>query len=525
MVDRLAEARDAAMRATQAKSQFLANMSHELRTPLNAIIGITDMLAEDARDAGQKVLIEPLERITRAGKHLSNLINDILDLSKIEAGRMELQIETFDLEAVIADAVSLAGPLAEMNGNRIEVRYAGEIGKMSADVTRVRQIVFNLLSNACKFTEKGAITVEVGPARDGDTETVVVVVRDTGIGMTPEQLGRLFQEFSQADASTTRKYGGTGLGLAISQRFCRLMGGDITVESKLGEGSAFTVRLPRFARVAAAPEDSAPGDGSLPPPVLPRRRHNTVLIVDDDPVARSLLGRFFAREGFEVETAVDGKEGLLRARQIKPDLVTLDVLMPEMDGWSVLRQIKADPELADVPVLMVSIVDEKNKAFALGASDYVTKPIDRGRLVALLDKYRQAAVGGRVLVIEDELEVRQLLRRMLVSEGWTVTEAENGRAALARLAQATPLPDLIMLDLIMPQMDGFDFLAERRRHPQWSAIPVVIVTAADLSAEDRRRINGGVERIISKTAPGRDTFLSEVREFVTTHLGNRVVSR
>jgi CheY-like chemotaxis protein len=243
------------------------------------------------------------------------------------------------------------------------------------------------------------------------------------------------------------------------------------------------------------------------------------LIVDDDPVARDLLQRFFAREGFVVETAEDGRKALLRARQIKPSLVTLDVLMPEMDGWTVLRQIKADPELADTPVLMVSILDEKNKGFALGAADYVTKPVDRKRLVSILDKYRLDSAGGHVLVVEDEPEVRQLMRRMLVSEGWTVSEAENGRIALDNLSRAAPLPDLIMLDLIMPQMDGFDFLTERRKNPDWSNIPVVVVTAADLSAEDRERINGGVAKIISKTSPERDAFLSEVREFVTKHLG------
>jgi signal transduction histidine kinase/CheY-like chemotaxis protein len=515
MVDRLAEARDAAMRATQTKSQFLANMSHELRTPLNAIIGITDMLAEDARDDGETESLEPLERISRAGKHLLSLINDILDLSKIEAGRMELHIESFELAPLIADAVNLAGSLAARNANTIQIKCPPNAGSMSSDLTRVRQVVFNLLSNACKFTERGTITVEVAPRE----EEVEIVVRDTGIGMTPEQVGRLFQEFSQADSSTTRKYGGTGLGLAISQRFCRMMGGDITVESEPGKGSAFTVRLPRAAPVSVGEEAGQAGEGAVP--VVPRLggKRNSVLIVDDDPVARDVLQRFFAREGFEVALAADGREGLARARSLRPAMITLDVLMPEMDGWTVLREIKADPELAQTPVLMVSILDEKNKGFALGASDYVTKPIDRKRLVAILDKYGLDARGGHVLVVEDEPEVRNLVRRMLVAEGWTVTEAGHGREALDRLSEMAPPPDLIMLDLIMPQMDGFEFLAERRRNPDWSNIPVVIVTGADLSAEDRRRIDGSVAKIISKTSPGQDTFLSEVREFVTMHLG------
>jgi signal transduction histidine kinase/CheY-like chemotaxis protein len=515
MVDRLAQARDAAMRATQTKSQFLANMSHELRTPLNAIIGITDMLAEDARDDGETDMLEPLERISRAGKHLLSLINDILDLSKIEAGRMELHLESFEIAPLIGDAVNLAGSLAARNANTIEVKCPPDAGEMTADLTRVRQVVFNLLSNACKFTERGKITVEVL----SDGEDVDIVVRDTGIGMTPEQLSRLFQEFSQADASTTRKYGGTGLGLAISQRFCRMMGGDITVESEAGKGSAFTVRLPRHARQSQEPQAAAePGEGAAHVPREGGRR-NSVLVVDDDPVARDLLHRFFVREGFEVALANDGREGLTRARALKPSLITLDVLMPEMDGWTVLREIKADPALSQTPVLMVSILDEKNKGFALGASDYVTKPIDRKRLVPILAKYKLDSKGGHVLLVEDEAEVRHLVRRMMVSEGWTVTEAANGREALERLAEAAPLPDLIMLDLIMPEMDGFDFLTERRRNPEWSNVPVVIVTGADLSAEDRKRINGGVAKVISKASLGQDTFLSEVQEFVTKHLG------
>ena len=515
MVDRLAEARDAAMHATQTKSQFLANMSHELRTPLNAIIGITDMLAEDVRDDGDTAKVEPLERISRAGKHLLELINDILDLSKIEAGRMELHIETFSLGAVIGDAVNLAQSLARGNGNKIEVHCPPEVGDIAADLTRVRQVVFNLLSNACKFTERGVVTIDIVPTG----ENVDIVVRDTGIGMTPEQLGKLFQEFSQADSSTTRKYGGTGLGLAISRHFCRMMGGDITVESQLAKGSVFTARLPRRVQAPESAKEAEAQPTLALKPLQPPGKRNTVLIVDDDPVARDLLQRFFVREGFVVETAENGREGLQRAREMRPSLMTLDVLMPEMDGWTVLRQIKADPDISGTPVLVVSILDEKNKGFALGAADYVTKPIDRKRLLEILDKYRFDSAGGHVLVVEDEAEVRHLLRRMLVSEGWTVTEAENGRVALERLAEAVPRPDLIMLDLIMPQMDGFDFLAERRRNPDWSDIPVVVVTAADLSAEDRQRINGGVAKIINKTSPGQDTFLSEVREFVTKHLG------
>jgi signal transduction histidine kinase/CheY-like chemotaxis protein/HAMP domain-containing protein len=519
MVDQLAQARDAAMQATHAKSQFLANMSHELRTPLNAIIGITEMLAEDAADSGQKVLIEPLERITRAGTHLLRLINEILDLSKVEAGRVELHIETFSLASLINESVHMVSTVAAQNGNRIEVRCPDGIGDMTADLTRVRQIVFNLLSNACKFTKDGTITIAASTA-DRDGAEIEIVVKDTGIGIAPDQIGRLFQEFSQADSSTTRRFGGTGLGLAISQRFCRIMGGEITVRSEPGHGSTFTVRLPRRFEAesvaAAVPQDA--DSAAAPPRARDRSGRDVVLIVDDDADARDLLGRFFTREGFAVETAQDGVSALRRLRELQPSLVTLDVLMPEMDGWAVLREIKADPEVASIPVLMVTILDEKNKGFALGASDYLTKPVDRSQLLAMIRRFRSNGVGGHVLVIEDDAATRQLLRRILVSDGWTVIEADNGRVALDRLAGADRSPDLIMLDLIMPEMDGFEFLAECRRNGAWADIPVVIVTAADLTEEERNRLNGAVQKIIRKTSPESETFLGEVRDFVAKYV-------
>ena len=521
MVDRLAEARDAALKATETKSQFLANMSHELRTPLNAIIGITEMLEEDAQELGQEDFIEPLQRTSRAGKHLLQLINDILDLSKIEAGKVELHLESVDLKSVIDDAVKMVGSQAMANKNRLEVHCPAEIGRIRCDVTRIRQVIFNLLSNASKFTENGVISVDV--TAKSEDEAIEITVRDSGIGMTPEQLGRLFKEFSQADSSTTRKYGGTGLGLAISRRFCQMMGGDISVASESGKGSAFTVHLPRqvpdeLAR-AAGPDEPAPL------PIAPCQAAlrggalagSGVLIIDDDPVARQILVRFFEGAGFEVAEAADGNAGLVCARELRPALITLDVLMPGLDGWGVLRELKADPELARIPVLMVSILDEKNKGFALGASDYMTKPIDRDRLLTLLDKYRADGDTGTVLLVEDDPDTRQMMHRMFVSEGWRVREAENGRVALDSVAQAPP--DLIMLDLMMPEMDGFEFLAALRTRPAWVDIPVIVVTAADLSEADRRRLNGGVEQIIQKAAPDRDAFLNEIRDFVGRYIG------
>jgi signal transduction histidine kinase/CheY-like chemotaxis protein/HAMP domain-containing protein len=521
MVDRLAEARDIAMKATRTKSQFLANMSHELRTPLNAVIGITEMLEEDAVEDGDEDLIEPLQRISRAGKHLLKLINDILDLSKIEAGKMELHVESFDLAAVVLDCVDMAGPLAAPNNNRIDVKIPDDLMPMTSDVTRVRQVVFNLISNACKFTENGTVGITVTQA---ENETIKIDVSDTGIGMSPEQLERLFSDFSQADSSTTRKYGGTGLGLAISQRFCRMMGGDVTVESTPGEGSVFRVSLPREipAEQQMGPmEPTAISQGALDgkPGGNIESGGNVVLVVDDDPVARDILSRFLKAEGYEVATAVDGEEGLQQARAIRPAVITLDVVMPGKDGWTLLKELKDDPVLKNIPVLMVSIVDDKHKGFSLGVADYMTKPVDRNRLLTLLERYKLDGSGGNVLIVEDDGATRQQMRRIFVSEGWRVREAVNGRAGLQLVQDA--IPDLILLDLIMPEMDGFEFVDSLQTLPDVKGVPIVVITGADLTDEDRKRLNGGVEQIIKKSVDGTPTFLDEVRRYVGQYLSAR----
>ena len=413
--------------ADRHKSEFLANMSHELRTPLNAIIGYSEMLQEDAADLGAEQFTADLRKINAAGKHLLELINAVLDLSKIEAGKMELYLESFDVAELVRDITAVIQPLAGKNGNRLDLDCPDAIGSMRADLTKVRQALFNLLSNACKFTERGTVSLAVAREPVDGQEWIAFGVQDTGIGMTPEQLAKLFEAFTQADASTTRRFGGTGLGLAISRQFCRMMGGDITVESESGRGSTFTIRLP--AQVAEAVEEPPR------PPSRPRRAPpgiGTVLVIDDEPAVRDLMQRFLAKEGFRVVTAAGGEEGLRRARELRPDAITLDVMMPGMDGWAVLSALKADPDTADIPVVMLTIVDDKNLGFALGAADYLTKPIDRERLVTVLKQHRR---DRPVLVVDDDVEVRQLLRRMLEPEGYTVMEAENGRAALGQPAR------------------------------------------------------------------------------------------
>ncbi len=495
--------------ASQLKSQFLANMSHELRTPLNAIIGVTEMLHEDAVDLKREDELEPLERVLRAAKHLLALINDILDLSKIEAGKMDIHIESFAIAPLVNDVVQTIGTMATKNGNKVVIDCAADLGTMRADQTRIRQALLNLASNANKFTEKGTVTIGARRGIEAGREWVTMAVTDTGIGLTPEQMGKLFQDFVQADASTTRKYGGTGLGLAISRRFCQMMGGDITVTSELGRGSTFTIRLP--AEVGGVQPAAAVRDAVAARPGAAASGAPTVLVVDDDPTVREVIERHLTREGFAVVTANGGQEGLRLARAIHPAAITLDVMMPDLDGWTVLAAIKGDPELADIPVILLSIVDEKKRGYALGATDYLVKPVDRVRLSGVLRNIC-GATGRQVLLVDDDDLMRRSMRQALEQDGWQVGEAENGRVALARLAEARP--DIIMLDLMMPEMDGFEFLVEMRSRAEWRDIPVLVVTAKDLTTEDRARLNGDVERVLQKGSSELDEMLAEISRFL-----------
>jgi len=513
-ISELTRARHAAEEASNAKSQFLANMSHELRTPLNAIIGYSEMLAEEVADIGHDELAPDLDKIRSAGRHLLALINDILDLSKIEAGKTELFLEDFDVAAMVQDVTTTIQPLVGRNTNRLEVRVAGA-GAMRADLTKVRQMLLNLLSNACKFTQDGVVTLAVERATRGDgTDELFFRVTDSGIGMTPEQMGRLFEAFSQADSSTSKRFGGTGLGLAISREFARMMGGDITVTSEPQRGSTFTVRLP-----AVAPEPVPTADVGAAGAT--DGRAGTVLVIDDNAQARELIRRVLVGEGFRVIEATDGAEGLERARHARPDAITLDVLMPRVDGWSVLAELKADPALADVPVIMLTMLDDRRLGMALGATEYLTKPLDRDRLRALVARYRRHSARD-ALVVEDDADMRALLRRQLEADGWRVAEAENGREGLDAVSRREP--SLILLDLMMPVMDGCQFAAELRRHEAWRGIPVVVITAKDLTPDERRALNGDVQGVLQKGALGADELLRELRRLVKSQTADAVES-
>jgi len=494
----LREAKEAAESASKVKSSFLANMSHELRTPLNAIIGYSEILLEDATDRGDKASVGDLEKIQAAGKHLLGLINDILDLSKIEAGRMDVYLEHVFLTRLVDEVKTIVEPMVKKNGNRLVVACPPDIGSLHTDLTKLKQSIINLLSNAAKFTKEGTVTLRLSREMRDGAPWVKFEVADSGIGMTEEQMARLFQAFTQADSSTTRNFGGTGLGLTITKHFCAMLGGSIDVKSAPGQGSTFTIALPDHAPKAAAQDDAAEIDHAAAVPAPPAGAIN-VLVVDDDPAVHDVLAATLGKEGYRISHAKDGLEALAIMRKDPPDIVTLDVMMPKLDGWSVLGVMKSEAQLAHIPVIMLTIVDHRNLGFSLGASEYMTKPIDRNRLIALIEKFAASKRDGTVLVIDDDADVRAMVKSTIESVGMRTAEVANGQAALDWLI-AHPQPALVLLDLMMPKMDGFEFLERVRQNPQFVDLPIVVLTAKDLTDNERSFLAERTLLVLSKSA-------------------------
>ncbi|MFZ1614673.1 MAG: response regulator [Holophaga sp.] len=503
-------AKEKAEEANRSKSTFLANMSHELRTPLNAILLYSELLADEVREREVGDLLPDLAKIQSAGKHLLSLIDDILDLSKIEAGRMAVFLEDCDLGLLLKDIETTIQPLAARNQNQVFLEVVPPLTKMRTDVRMLRQVLYNLLNNAAKFTEKGQLYLKA--AQDGDF--VDFQIRDTGIGMSEEQIRKVFQEFTQADESTTRRFGGTGLGLALSRKLTTLLGGQLTVTSETGKGSTFALRIPLGGTITRELSMEIPDQ-------FPQDRgKRKVLVIDDDPAMREGLSRMLSQEGFWVAVAADGEEGLKLARTLHPDVITLDVVMPGLDGWQVLAQAKEDPELAAIPVVLLTMTDDRARGFALGAAEYLCKPISRDKLLQVLNHLGMKPTDKPLLLVEDNPLTLDALSRMLEAEGWEVRSARNGIQALEHLQLEHP--SLVMLDLMMPGMDGFHLVAHMQQDDTLRHIPVMVLTAKDLTQEDLDRLTGPpVQQILRKGDCSKTELLGAVRTLAVRSLERR----
>lgn len=535
LLEQMQHARDVAESASRAKSTFLTNMSHELRTPLNAIIGYSEMLCEDAEEAKLSNFARDLRKVQNAGKHLLTLINGILDLSKIEAGRMELQVESFAILPVMEDIRNLIRPLLEKNNNTLTINCPTDIGVMRSDLLKLRQCLFNLLSNATKFTSRGEILLNVR-RKQKDSKDIIVnettqekeplntnqewisfEVKDSGIGIKSQEIKQLFQPFRQADSSTTRRYGGTGLGLAITRHFCQMMGGDVSVFSEPGKGSTFTIHLP--AKIGSNNElkdeaFSVPDEGS-------RRRSSkrafNILVIDNDSSARNMLQQKLRHEGFHVTTASNSKEGIRLAHALHPNLITLGVMITNtgFDGWSILNKIKNDPELANIPVITLTIVDDQNLGYIVGAADYLSKPIERQRLLANINQFCQRQSPYPILVVDDDIEIRNVIRRFLEKDGWNVIEASNGREGLEQID--IQKPQLILLDLMMPDMDGFEFIVALRHTETSATLPVIVITAKMLTESEHELLSIHTQKVMYKGSYNHNKLFTEIQRLASHH--------
>ena len=496
----MATARDEAREASSAKSRFFANMSHELRTPLNAIIGYSEMLLEDCEDLGNDEMVPDLKRITNSSKHLLSLINNVLDLSKIEAGKMDMYFTPFKIDTMIETIKDVSGPLASKNNNEFIIKNNVK-GEMTSDETKLRQCIVNFLSNAFKFTENGQVALVIGSKNIDKKEYVNFDIKDTGIGMTEDQLGKLFDTYTQAERSTSAKYGGTGLGLSISKHFAEMMGGGVEVSSKVGEGSTFSIFVPRVS----LDEEQIEEEDFENPEI--QKGDEYILLVDDDKATHDVVKRAIKKEGHTVFSCFDGDEGMEQARKVEPKLILLDVLMPGRDGWSVLKELKKDKKLKNIPVVITSVLNEESLASSLGADDYMKKPIDRTFFLNIVKRYITEK-DQKVLIVDDDENTRDLLNKILNNEGYLSIDAKNGEDALERVKEK---PDLIVLDLDMPKMDGFEFI--ERTQEDGIKIPIVVFSGKDITAVEEKMLSKFTEGIVKKESKVQ-TLVNEVNQIL-----------
>lgn len=503
--------------ANRHKSEFLANMSHELRTPLNAIIGFSDVLIEKMFGDLNAQQEEYLNDILSSGQHLLSLINDILDLSKVEAGKMEFEPTVFDLRDILEGSLVMVKERAMSHGIGLSLEMDEALRPITGDERKVKQILFNLLSNAVKFTPARG---KVGIVASQHAEAVHIAVWDTGIGIAPEDQPRIFDEFQQVGHGLAGKTEGTGLGLTLTKKFVELHGGTLQVESTPGHGSTFTFTLPY--RVPESQETVALYDDQSRAPHRPSGQAGPlVLVIEDDPKAADLLRIYLHEAGYTVEVAHDGEVGLQKAKQLAPVAVILDVLLPQVDGWAFLSQIKAEPATRGIPVVITSIVDQKGKGFALGAAEYLIKPVHKGELLKTLAAFRHVACarteGARILVIDDDPRSVDLIAVALEPEGWQVLRAYDGDAGIALAEREQPA--LIILDILMPEMDGFAVLERLQQSPVTRQLPVIIYTVKQLTSAEKERLKGRIERLAHKTTLSQKDVTLMVKEALERTLG------
>ena len=499
-------ARDEARDASDQKTKFFANMSHELRTPLNAILGYGEMLYEDCEDLGYDDLLPDLKKITSSGTHLLSLINNILDLSKIEAGKMELFVTSFEIENMVQTIKDVSEPLAAKNDNGFIINLDGAMGSMSQDETKLRQCITNFLSNGFKFTKNGTVTLDVKSRMIDDIEFIDFAVIDTGAGMSPEGVAKVFEEYTQAERSTSANYGGTGLGLPISKKFAEMMGGDVVVTSEEGVGSVFTMSVPR--ECPEYNEDDV--EGSV---INLDDQDNLVVLVDDDVAMHDLIKRTISKLNLTLLGATNSEKGMELIREVKPKLILLDVLMPGRDGWSLLKECKTDQELKDIPVIMISQLNQSNLASSLGANDYLTKPIDRTHFINTLKRILGSeSQDHKVLVIDDDKDVRELLSRLLKDAGYRPIDARDGKEGLERTKDE---PSLIILDLEMPRMDGFEFLDNYIKDvPEEKRAPVLVFSGKDLTDVQEDLLNERVIGLVKKDDVSMDNLSKMIQGII-----------